>query len=303
MVTADSSAFHSEPGIFDQACIDGWKLTTDAVHKKGGRIYLQLVHGGRAAHSSNNNGVQPVAAFAVACSHTICAEWNGTGQKVNYEVPRAIKDDELPAIVDAFRQGARNAIEAGFDGIEVHAANGYLLDTFQRAPADAREGAYGGSIENRNRLTFEVLDAVIAEIGADRTGVRISPLNSYQDLVHEDPVAFTKYFAEKVNKLNIAYLHVLRGDLFQIQTGDVVTPAREAYTSGALILNAGFSIEEGEETLKAGTADAICYGTKFLANPDLVERVAAGAELNEMDASTFNTQGAKGYNDYPLLKA
>ena len=214
--------------------------------------------------------------------------------------PRELRDDEIPSIVEAFRLAARHAKVAGFDGVEVHGANGYLLDEFLRDGSNRRSGPYGGSIAHRARLLLEVVDAVIAELGAGRVGVRISPLNSYNSMQDSDPIALASFVAAELDRRGIAYLHLMRSDFLGKQSGDVVTPVRKAFR-GNLVLNMGFTPAEAAETVSNGTADAIAFGTSFLANPDLPARIRAGALLNTPDPSTFYSPGAKGYTDYPTM--
>ena len=214
--------------------------------------------------------------------------------------PRELRADELPAIVEAYAQAARNAMAAGFDGVEVHGANGYLIDQFLRDGVNKRSDAYGGSLENRARFLFEVLTAVTAAIGSERVGLRLSPLNSYNSMVDSDPIGLIGFLAERLNDFKLAYLHVMRADFFQLQKADVMPVARAKY-KGVLIGNMGYSGEEAQQAIEAGLLDAVAFGTSFLANPDLPARLKAGAALNAPDSSTFYTPGAKGYTDYPTL--
>ncbi|MEL4178585.1 alkene reductase [Roseateles sp. PN1] len=296
MVAPGTSAFISEPGIYSQEQIEAWKQVTAAVHAKGGRIFMQIWHAGRAAHPAMNDGQENVSSSAIA----IDGEVHTPQGKLPNALPRELRLDEIPALVAAYAQGARNAIAAGFDGVEVHGANGYLIDQFLRDGANKRTDAYGGSLENRARFLFEVLDAVTAAIGADRVGLRLSPLNSYNSMIDSDPVALISFLAERLNSYKLAYLHVMRSDFFQAQKGDVMSPARAHY-KGLLVGNMGYGLEESQQALAAGQLDAVAFGTGFLANPDLPARFKAGAALNAPDASTFYTPGAKGYTDYPTL--
>ena len=225
--------------------------------------------------------------------------WTPKGMRP-HAMPRELRDDEIPGIVAGFRAAARNAKAAGFDGVELHGANGYLLDQFLRDGSNRRSGPYGGPLANRARLMLEVVDAACAELGAGRVGLRISPLNSYNDMRDSDPVGMAAYVAAEADRRGIAYLHLMRADFAGKQSGDVVTPVRKAFR-GTLVLNMGFTVEEAERTVEAGTADAIAFGTAFLANPDLPARIAAHAPLNVPDPSTFYAGGAKGYTDYPAM--
>ncbi len=296
MVMPNTSAFVAEPGIYSAEQIEGWKKTTTAVHAKGGRIFLQIWHGGRAAHPNMNGGQASVSSTAVP----IEGEVNTAKGKVPNAPAHALTEAEIPAIVAAYAQGAKNAIEAGFDGVEVHGANGYLIDQFLRDGANQRTDGYGGSMEKRARFLFEVLTAVTTAIGADRVGLRLSPLNSYNSMIDSDPVALIGFLADKLNAYKLAYLHVMRADFFGKQKADVMTVARENY-KGVLVGNMGYTPAEAEQAVTDGKLDAVAFGTAFLANPDLPARIKAGAALNAPDASTFYTPGAKGYTDYPPL--
>lgn len=298
MAMEGNSAFGGrEPGIHSAAQVAGWKNVTAAVHAKGGRIALQIWHGGRACHSLLNNGRQPVAPSPLRITND---ETHTPQGKKPYEIPHELRDDELPGIVAGFRHAAENALAAGFDAVEVHGANGYLLDEFLRDGSNQRKGPYGGPIENRARLLLEVVDATIGVWGAGRVGVRISPLNSYNDMKDSDPVALTSYVAAQLDQRGIAYLHVMRGDFFGLQKGDVVTPARAAF-KGALVGNMGYGPVEAAQAVSDGTYAAVAFGHHFISNPDLVARVRAGAAFVEPNARTFYTQDAHGYTDYPTL--
>ncbi len=300
MAIEGNSAFGGrEPGIYSAAQVAAWKKVTDAVHAKGGKIVLQIWHGGRACHSLLNHGAQPVAPSPLRITND---ETHTPQGKKPYEIPRELRDDELPGIVAGFRHAAENAKLAGFDGVEVHGANGYLLDEFLRDGSNQRSGAYGGSIANRARLMLEVVDTVIGVWGTGRVGVRISPLNSYNDMKDSDPVALTSYVAAQLNQRGIAFLHVMRGDFFGVQKGDVVSPARAAF-KGALIGNMGYTPAEGAQSVTDGTLAAVAFGHHYVSNPDLVARVRAGAALVEPDAATFYSPGARGYTDYPAMTA
>jgi len=296
MVSPGTSAFINEPGIYSDAQIAAWKKVTEAVHAKGGRIYMQIWHAGRAAHPDMNDGVPTVSSSATAVEGDIATP-NG---KVPHAVPHALTAEEIPAIVAAFAQGAKNAIAAGFDGVEVHGANGYLIDQFLRDTPNQRTDSYGGSLENRARFLFEVLTAVTAAIGADRVGLRLSPVNSFNSMKDSDPLALTGFLCEKLNAFKLVYLHLMRADFFGLQKTDVLTLAREKY-KGVLIGNMGYTAEEAEAAIVAGKLDAVAFGTAFLANPDLPARIKTKAALNAPDATTFYTPGAKGYTDYPTL--
>ncbi|MBP8290573.1 MAG: alkene reductase [Chromatiaceae bacterium] len=299
MAMAGNTAFWREPGIYSAAQAAGWKLVTDAVHAAGGHIFLQIWHGGRACHPLLNGGVQPVGASALAIAGDEVLTPAG---KQPYVVPRVLADEELPGIVAGFRQAAEYAEMAGFDGVELHGANGYLLDQFLRDGTNQRGGQYGGSRENRARLMFEVVEAVSEVWGSDRVGLRISPLNSYNDMIDSDPIGLATWLAGELNRFNLAYLHLMRGDFFGQQQGDVVTPVRAHY-QGVLIGNMGYSPEEAATALAEEKLDAVAFGTGFLANPDLPARIKAGAPLNAPDPATFYSPGPEGYTDYPVWRA
>ena len=299
MVMEGNSSFWMEPGIYSEAQVAGWKKVTDAVHAKGGQIALQLWHGGRACHPLLNGGAQPVAPSALPITGDAVHTPEG---KKPYVTPRELRDNEIPGIIAGFKKAAENAKAAGFDAVEVHGANGYLLDEFLRDGANQRSGPYGGSLENRARLMLEVIDAVIEVWGADRVGLRISPLNSYNSMIDSDPVGVATYIAEQTSARGLAYLHVMRADFFQAQQGDVMTPARTAF-KGVLIGNMGYTADEAEQAIAEGKLDAVAFGTSFLANPDLPERIAAKAPLNAPNPATFYSPGPEGYTDYPALSA
>ncbi len=295
MAIGGNSAFWNEPGIYNDQQIAGWKGVTSAVHAAGGRIFLQIWHGGRACHPLLNEGAQPVAPSAIAITNDEARTPEG---KKPYTLPRELRDDELPGIVAGFAQAAENALAAGFDGVEVHGANGYLLDQFLRDGANQRSGPYGGPLENRARLLLEVIEASCGVWGSDRVGVRLSPLNSFNSMVDSDPIGLTAWLAERLNDFQLAYLHMMRADFFSQQKGDVMAPARENYR-GTLIGNMGYSANEAEAAIAAGKLDAVAFGVPFLANPDLPARFKAGAALNPANPATFYSPGAAGYTDYP----
>ncbi|MCO7231712.1 MULTISPECIES: alkene reductase [unclassified Cobetia] len=298
MAIEGNSAFWREPGIYSEAQVEGWKKVTDAVHAKGGKIYLQIWHGGRACHPVLNDGKDPVAPSAIAITSDEAHTPEG---KKSYTVPRALADDEIPAIIDGFRTAAENAKRAGFDGVEVHGANGYLLDQFLRDGSNHREGPYGGPIENRARLLLEVVEAVSGVFGSENVGVRLSPLNSFQSMKDSDPVGLVTWLAKRLNDYGLAFVHLMRSDFFGEQQADVITPVREHF-KGKLILNMSYTGEEAEQAIESGLADAVAFGVPFIANPDLPERLKLGAVLNEADSSTFYTQETEGYTDYPYLE-
>ena len=297
MVLEGNSAFYAEPGIYSAEQVAGWRCVTDAVHAKGGRIYLQLWHGGRACYPLFNNGAQPVAPSAIAIANNQVTTPEG---KKPYVVPRELRDDELPGIVEGFRIAAVNAKAAGFDGVEIHAANGYLLDEFLRDGANKRSGAYGGPVEHRARLLLEVVEAVVGVFGGGRTAVRISPLNGFNSMFDSDPVSLSAWLAKALDPFSLSYLHVMRADFMDANHGDVLAGVRANY-SGKLVANMGYTGIEACEAISAGAVDAVAFGTAFIANPDLPDRFSRNAPLNAPDPATFYTPGPAGYTDYPAL--
>lgn len=298
MAMPGNSAFWREPGIYSDSQVIAWKKVTDAVHAKDGKIALQIWHGGRACHSLLNNGSQPVSASALKIQNDFVHTPQG---KQEYETPRALELSELPIIIAGFKKAAINAKAAGFDAVEIHAANGYLIDQFLRDGSNKRQDNYGGSLENRSRLLLEITDAVTSVWGPDSIGVRISPLNSYNDMLDSKPLALTEYVASALDKKRIAFLHIMRGDFLGKQNGDVLTVARKHFKN-CLIANAGISPSEADSMIKSSLADAIAFGHHYISNPDLVERVKANIPLVEPDSKTFYTQGENGYIDYPVAE-
>jgi len=287
------------PGIHTSAQVEGWKKTTQAVHNKGGRIFLQLWHVGRISHPSYLDGETPVSSSAIKPSGQV---YTFEGMK-DYEIPRALEAQEIKELVNEYVQGAKNAMKAGFDGVELHGANGYLLDQFLRDGTNTRDDEYGGSIENRSRFLFEVIKAVSFAIGADKTGLRLSPSGTFNDMSDSDPQKHFTYVCEKLNDFNLAYLHIvdaLEGDVKHGANVVELGVLRDAY-KGVLITNGAYNKDKGDTSIKSAKADAVAFGVLFLANPDLPERFDTKAQLNEADLNTFYTQDEKGYTDYPSL--
>lgn len=299
MVSPTASAFTGEPGIFDEACVAGWKQVTEAVHAAGGRIQLQIWHPGRAAHSLLDGGVQPVSSTDRAIRDSQISTPEG---KKPYETPRRLRDEELPGIVEQFRLATRRALAAGFDGVQIHGAHGYLIDQFLRDGVNDRSGPYGGSIENRARLLLEVVDAAVAEAGPERVSVRLSPLVGFNDLVDSDPEALVAYVAQQLSARRIGFLEIRHGDHRQEAEQRIAAVARANF-QGVLMLNGGFDGASAEATLREGKADAIVFGKPFISNPDLVERLRRGAELAPVNFDLLYTPGPAGYTDYPALEA
>ncbi|MBI1218814.1 MAG: N-ethylmaleimide reductase [Rhodobacteraceae bacterium] len=288
------------PGIYSPAQIEGWKNVTAAVHAKGGKIVLQMWHVGRISHTSlQPGGVAPVAPSAIAAKSQT---FDGKGFVPTSE-PRALALEEIPQIVATYAQAARNARAAGFDGVEIHAANGYLIDQFLRDGSNHRTDAYGGSIENRARFLFEVVEAVTAAIGADRTGIRLSPLSPSNGVTDTDPVAVFSHVITGLNRFNLAYLHMVEGATGGARDteSDAKMAALRALYTGNYIANNGYTRTAAMAAVDSGAADAIAFGKAFIANPDLVERLTLDAPLAEGDRATYYGGGAKGYTDYPTL--
>ncbi|GAC1625045.1 MAG: alkene reductase [Nevskia sp.] len=295
MVAGDASAFIAEGGIFDEATVAGWKLVTEAVHAKGGRIIMQIWHPGRAAHSGIN-GVQPVSSSAKAIpdsTHTLKG-------KLPYEVPRVLKTEEMPGIVELFRQAAARAKAAGFDGVQIHGAHGYLVDQFLRDSQNDRSDDYGGSIAKRARLLLDVTDAAISVFGPGGVSIRISPLVPFNDMSDSDPKALVKYVAEQMSARGIGFFELRHDHFDRPAEVELAKLVRETF-KGTLMLNGGFDLAGGEAAIASGLADAIVYGKLFIANPDLVERHRSDAELNALEVETLYSGGAKGYTSYPAL--
>lgn len=295
-VSPQGVGYPNTPGIHTDAQVAGWKRVTDAVHEQGGRIFLQLWHVGRVSHPLfQPGGALPVAPSAIAPVGNVRL----ASGPVPHVAPRALEIDEIPGVVAQFEEGARRALEAGFDGVEIHGANGYLIDQFLRDGSNHRTDAYGGSVENRARFLLEVTEAVAGVWGADRVGVRLSPLNAYNDMSDSDPATTFGYAAGALNRFGLAYLHVV--EPVGAENG-VAHLLRERF-QGPFMLNGGYNLETGNAALASGAADLVSFGVLFLSNPDLPERFAEGAPLNEPDRKTFYGGGAKGYVDYPTREA
>lgn len=297
MVAGDARAFGNEPGIYSPAHVEGWKKVTQAVHAAGGLIALQLWHPGRATHPELNKGVQPVSSSNKAIRNDTIHTPKG---KLPYPAPRPLRTAELPGIVDLFRQAAVNAKEAGFDAVELHGAHGYLLDQFLRSGANDRTDNYGGNVANRARLLLETVDAAIGVMGADRVGVRISPLVAFNDMKEGNAPQLVTHVATELQKRSVAFLELRQAKHDEPAELELTRIARQHF-KGALILNGGFSRDTGEAALQRNRADAIAYGMPFIANPDLPKRFQLGAPLNAVDEAHLYTSGPVGYTDYPAL--
>ena len=309
-ISAQGQGYADVPGLYGSEQLDGWKRVTDAVHGRGGRIVVQLWHVGRVSHVDlQPDGQAPVAPSAIAAKTKTYVITDGVGHFVATSEPRALDASELPGIVHDYRHAARHSVTtAGFDGVEVHGANGYLLDQFLKTGSNRRSDDYGGSIENRARLLLEVMRAVTGEIGGGRTGLRISPVTPANDVVDDNPQALFAYVMRELAPLKLAYLHIIEG-----ATGGPRAIAdrpfdydamrrvyRDAGGKGAWMVNNGYDKALAEQSLAHG-ADLVAFGRPYIANPDLVERLRQNAPLNTPDQKTFYGGGAKGYTDYPAL--
>lgn len=289
------------PGIWSAEQVAAWREVTSAVHGEGGKIVLQLWHVGRISHSSLlPDGAAPVSSTdRVANASTFTREGF-----IPVSKPRALRDDEIPALIEDYRRAARNAIDAGFDGVEIHAANTYLIEQFLRDSVNDRSGPYGGSIANRARLLLEVVAAIAGEIGAGRTGIRLSPMTTFTAPLDSDPQALYSFVVEQLAPFGLAYLHVIEGE-----TGGTRTPEGKPFDyealhracKGAWMVNNGYSRDLALQTVADGKADLIAFGRSFISTPDLVRRLREGAALNELRADKLYGGGAEGYTDYPTL--
>ena len=297
MVDAHACAFMGEGGIYSPAHVAGWKRVTDAVHAKGGRIFMQIWHPGRAAHSLLNDGEQPVSSSAKAIPNEMTHTPQGDKP---YEVPRALRTEEIPRYVEMFRLAATNAQLAGFDGVQIHGAHGYLIDNFLRDGVNARTDAYGGSVPNRARFLLEVTDAAISVWGAGRVAVRISPLVPFNDMVDSQPEALVTYVAQELSRRAIAFLEI-RHENHALPAEQTILQIARRQFRGVLMSNGSYTRESGESTVAGEAADGIVYGRAYIANPDLVERFAKRAPLNEVNFERLYGGGADGYSDYPAL--
>ena len=282
------------PGIETEAQIAGWKQVTEAVHARGGRIFMQMMHAGRISHPSLLDGATPVAPSAIKPEGQA---WTPAGQ-VDFVTPRELSLDEIAVVIDEYRLATRRAIEAGFDGVELHAASGYLPEQFLSSGSNQREDQYGGSVEGRTRFVLEVLAAMTAEAGADRVGIKISPEMNYNSITDVAPRQTYTYLVEKLRGMGLAYLHVA---LFGATTVDYHALLRPLF-DGAYLMGSGLTQESAETVLTENKADAAVFGSAFIANPDLPERFRQGAVLNTADRNTFFAPAtAVGYIDYPTL--
>jgi N-ethylmaleimide reductase len=298
------------PGIHSRDQIEGWRVITEAVHALGGLMFLQLWHVGRISHPAlQPDGMLPVAPSAIKPAGEAFIENEvGAGEMIPFITPRALETVEVPHVVRQYERGARNAMEAGFDGVEIHGANGYLVDQFLSSKTNHRIDEYGGAVENRARLLKEVVEAIVPVWGSDRVGVRLSPLGTFNDIADDDPEVTFGYVSEMLTRYELAYLHVVNPAITAMENhaepGErsrrVLELIRNTY-DGTLIVAGGFGQDTAEQWLSSGRADAIAFGRKFLANPDLPERFREHAVLNRDDPSTYYGGGEIGYIDYLTL--
>ena len=281
------------PGIYNEAQIAAWRLVTDAVHARGGKIFLQIMHVGRIAHSANRTIADaPVAPSAIQAAGQM---WTDTQGMQPNDMPRALETSEIPGVIAEFAAATANAVAAGFDGVELHAASGYLPHEFLSSSANLRTDAYGGSIENRIRFVVETLESMVRAAGSSgKVGMKVSPGMKFNDIQDEDPIPAYVALAKAISPMKLAYFHVMR-------TGIGAEAALRSAYAGTLLVGGGFLKEEANKTLGHGGADAIVFGVPYLANADLVKRFELDAALNAPDSATFYTPGAKGYTDYPVL--
>lgn len=303
-ISRSGQGYPNTPGIFTDAQIAGWKAITEAVHAKGGKMVAQLWHVGRVSVSDYQpDGLPGFAPSAIAAvGKTMKPDFSMT----EFETPRALTIEQIEAIVGEYAQAATNAIKAGFDGVEIHAANGYLIDQFLKDGSNQRDDRYGGSVENRARFMLEVTAAVVAAIGADRTGIRLSPSNGANGTMDSDPASIFLHAAAALKPFGLAYLHLIEGEPdtpMSIKGGapQLAAQIRDAF-GGPLMLNGGLTRELAEAAMAEGRADMVSVGVPVLANPDLVERWKQNAPLNAPDKATFYGGGAEGYTDYPFLQ-
>ncbi|KAK4538506.1 hypothetical protein CDCA_CDCA18G4531 [Cyanidium caldarium] len=301
-ISQEGMGYADTPGIYTEEQVRGWRLVTESVHRNGGRIFCQLWHVGRVSHPSLQPGNQlPVAPSAIAPE----------GEAVTYQgmqpfvTPRALRTDEIPRIVEDYRRAAENAMRAGFDGIEIHSANGYLLNEFLEDGSNRRTDAYGGSIENRARIVFEVLQAVCTVWPSNRVGIRLSPDSEFMSMHDSDRPALYRYVVSQLNGYGLAYVHLIepriKGNIDSESNSELTVSFFRPLFHGTIITAGGYKRDDGEQCLRRGEADLVAYGRLFLANPDLPKRFSAGLALNHYDRSTFYGGSEKGYTDYPFV--
>lgn len=300
-ISPQAKGYIKTPGIWNDTQVNGWKLTTSAVHAKGGRIFLQLWHVGRISHRDlQPDGQLPVAPSAIR-AEGVQAYTPGGFKPL--ETPRALEPGEIPGLIEDYARAAQLAKDAGFDGVEIHSANGYLLQQFLSDKTNQRTDRYGGSIENRTRLVAEVTEAVTRVWSPDKVGIRLAPLTKFGDIGDSNPEPLYLSLIEQLNRFRLAYIHVVEGDTGgerELPGGFDLQKLRRAF-KGSFIGNNGYDLELAKQVRASGAADLVAFGRPFISNPDLVERLRLGAPLNAWDQNTFYAGGEKGYNDYPAL--
>jgi len=309
-ISHQAQGYSDVPGLYGTEQLDGWKQVTHDVHAAGGKIVVQLWHVGRVSHTDlQPDGGRPVAPSAIAAKTKTVLIKDGVPAFVDTSMPRALTARELPDIVHTYQAAARNAVDtAGFDGVEIHGANGYLLDQFLKSNSNQRTDDYGGSMENRARLMLEVTRAVTSAVGGGRTGIRLSPVTPANDVHDSDPQPLFEYVVRELASLQLAYIHIIEGSTGgprelpdrPFDYNALKTAYRDAGGKAAWMVNNGYDRESAEQAVHAG-ADLVAFGRPFIANPDLVERLRRNAPLNAPDKTTFYGGGAKGYTDYPVL--
>jgi N-ethylmaleimide reductase len=306
MVSPLSNGYMNCPGIYSPEQVTGWRQIVESVHNQGGKIFLQLWHCGRVSHPNLLNGEMPVAPSAIAGTGTL----HTPSGKVNLEAPRALETHEVSQIVEQFREGAENAKSAGFDGVELHGAFGYLIDQFLQDGSNQRTDKYGGSVENRARFLLEVVEAVSSVWGSDRLGIKLSPSNTFYGMHDSNPRVTFSYIVETLNQFNLAYLHLMEPNEIDLASHEVLNPLISIFRPlyrGMIITNGGYDKLKGNAVLEAGDADLVSFGKLFLANPDLPQRFAIDADLNTPNPATFYGQGDQnlepGYIDYPFVES
>jgi N-ethylmaleimide reductase len=306
MVSPLSNGYVNCPGIYSDAQVTAWRQVTDAVHQQGGKIFLQLWHSGRVGHPSLLDGELPVAPSAIAAIGTL----HSSAGKVDLDLPRALTTTEIPQIVEQFRQGAQNALSAGFDGVELHGAFGYLIDQFLQDGSNQRTDRYGGSIENRARFLLEVVAAVCDVYGSDRVGIKLSPSNTFYGMHDSNPLAIFSYTLAELDRFKLAYIHLMEPNEDDLKNGAVIDRVLSTFRpfySGTIVTNGNYDRSKGNEILEAGAADLVSFGRPFIANPDLVSRLKLEAPLNDINFATVYSKSSEnleqGYTDYPFLAA
>lgn len=302
-ISKQAVGYINTPGIYSKEQVEGWKLVTKAVHEEGGKIFIQLWHVGRISHPDFHNGNLPVAPSALNPNEK---SYTPEGFKETV-TPRALETEEVEAIVKDFQKAAKNAVDAGFDGIEIHSSNGYLLHQFFSSTSNQRTDKYGGSIENRARILFEILDAIAEVCPLEKVGARFNPSlhGIFGMTLNEETIPTFDYIIEKLNDYPLAYLHLSEPFSGVSEVPHAETHIAKRYRpiyKGNLMINGGFDQERGNKVIDEGDADMVSFGTLFIGNPDLAERFEEGAELQEADKATYYTPGEKGYTDYPTLK-